>query len=55
MDDTGKELITPVKPWAATSGVDNTGATVDSASNNAKTYTPADGSEISVVGWKETT
>lgn len=43
MDDTGKELTTPVTPWNGTTGV-NTGATTANTS-----YNPA--SEISVVGW----
>ena len=44
MDDTGKELTTPVTPWIGTTGV-NTGATTEDT-----VYNPD--SEISVVGWK---
>ena len=44
MDDTGKELTTPVTPWNGTAGV-NTGATTEDTAYNPD-------SEISVVGWK---
>ena len=46
MDETNKELTTPVNPWAVTTG--NTAAK-PSGGNNATTY---DSNEIRVVGWE---
>ena len=48
MDETNKEMVTPITPWAASTG--NTGATTSSTDGYAASANYS-GNELDVVGW----
>lgn len=56
MDETNKEMVTPVTPWNATTDGAATPANVNTGATTSDTsYEATNSSEISVVGWKAIT